>query len=330
MSAPDISIAGTLEGWRAPEKRGLCMRVFVTGASGWIGSAVVPELINAGHTVIGLARSEASADAISAAGAEVLRGSLEDLDHLHEGAAKADGVIHLGFIHDFHDYEAANQTDRQAIATMGAALQGSDRPLVIASGVATTAQGREAREDDPPAPDFPRSAAATMTLALAGNGVRSAVVRLPPTTHGRGDHGFIPTIITIARQKSVAGYIADGSNVWPAVHRSDAARVFRLALEQAPAGSVWHAVGEEGVPTRTIAEVIGRHLGVPVESIAPDHAGGHFGWMGVFWAMDVPAASALTRERLGWQPTGPGLIEDLEQGHYVQTAQRSTAGPAGS
>jgi nucleoside-diphosphate-sugar epimerase len=298
------------------------MRVFVTGASGWVGSAVLPELMSAGHEVVGLARSPGSAEAVAAAGAEVQLGSLEDLDGLHEGAAKSDGVIHLGFVHDFTHYEAANEIDRQAIATMGAALAGSDRPLVVVSGVATTARGRPACEDDPPAPDFPRSAATTLTLGLARDGVRATVVRLPPTTHGRGDNGFIPTIIGVARAHGVSGYVGDGSNVWSAVHRSDAARVFRLALEQAPAGSVWHAVGETGVPTRAIAELIGRHVGVPVASVAPDAAAGHFGWIGAFWALDAPAVSALTGERLGWQPTGPGLIEDLEQGHYFERPSR--------
>jgi nucleoside-diphosphate-sugar epimerase len=294
------------------------MRVFVTGASGWVGSAVVPELMDAGHHVVGLARSDASADALAAAGAEVHRGSLEDLDSLRAGASKSDGVIHLAFIHDFQQYEAANETDRHAIQAMGDALEGSDRPLLIASGVATTAAGRPATENDPAAPDFPRSAAAAMTLALAEKGVRSSVVRLPPTTHGRGDNGFIHTVIGMAREKGVSGHVGDGSNVWPAVHRSDAARLFRLALEQAPAGSVWHAVADEGVPTRAIAEVIGRHLEIPVVAIAPEDAVDHFGWMGIFWAIDVPASSELTRERLGWQPTGPGLIEDLDQGHYFQ------------
>jgi nucleoside-diphosphate-sugar epimerase len=226
----------------------------------------------------------------------------------------------LAFIHDFSNYEAANQTDRQAIAAMGTVLEGSDRPFVIASGVATTAQGRPATENDPPAPDFPRTPSATMTVALAQRGVRSSVVRLPPTTHGRGDNGFLATLIGIARDKGVSGYIGEGSNVWPAVHRSDAARLFRLALEQAPAGSVWHAIGDEGVPTRTIAAVIGRHLDIPVTSIAPEGAAGHFGWMGVFWALSAPASSELTRARLGWLPTGPGLVEDLEQGHYFQKA----------
>jgi nucleoside-diphosphate-sugar epimerase len=296
------------------------MRVFVTGASGWVGSAVVPELITAGHDVVGLARSDASADALELAGAEVHRGSLDDLDTLRDGAAKSDGVIHLAFVHDFAQYEAANETDRRAIAAMGEALEGSQRPLVIASGVATTAVGRAATEDDPAAPAFPRSRAAEMTLALADKGVRSSVVRLPPTTHGRGDHGFIATIVGVARDKSVAGYIGDGSNVWPAVHRSDAARVFRLALEDAPAGSVYHAVRDEGVPTRTIAEVIGRHLGVPAVSIAAEDAPAHFGWIATFWGIDVPTSNLLTRERLHWEPTGPGLIDDLEEGHYFGAA----------
>jgi nucleoside-diphosphate-sugar epimerase len=292
------------------------MRVFVTGASGWVGSAVVPELIDAGHHVVGLARSDASARALAAAGAEVQRGSLEDLDSLREGADKADGVIHLAFIHDFEQYEAANRADREAIAAMGAVLEGSERPLVIASGVATTARGRPATEEDPPASDFPRSQAATMTVALAERGVRTSVVRLPPTVHGQGDNGFTAMLIAIAREKGVAGYIGDGANVWPAVHRSDAARVFKLSLEQAAPGSVWHAVGEHGVPTRTIAEVMGRQLHLPVGSIAPAEAGAHFGWIGLIWGLNAPTSSELTQEALRWRPTGPGLIEDLEAGHY--------------
>ncbi|HEX4865968.1 MAG TPA: SDR family oxidoreductase [Acidimicrobiales bacterium] len=322
MSATDIARWEGRNG-PVPERRlgGLFMRVFVTGASGWVGSAVVPELINAGHEVVGLARSDQSAEALSAAGAEVHRGSLEDLESLHEGAAKSDGVIHLAFIHDFSQYEAANQADRWAIEAMGSALEGSDRPLVIASGVATTARGRPATENDPAAPDFPRSAAAAMTLALADKGVRSSVVRLAPTTHGRGDSGFVATVINIAREKGVSGYVGEGSNRWPAVHRSDAARVFRLSLEQAPAGSVWHAVAEEGIPTRSIAEVIGRHLDLPIVSIPGDRAGEHFGWMGMFWGgIDVRVSSDLTRQRLGWEPTGPLLIEDLEERHYFHTS----------
>jgi nucleoside-diphosphate-sugar epimerase len=297
---------------------GLYMRVFVTGASGWIGSAVVPELIEAGHDVVGLARSDASADALRAAGAEVLHGSLEDLDSLQAGAAKADGVIHLAFIHDFSQYEAANQTDRQAIETLGAALEGSDRPLVIASGVAARTEGPAATEHDPSDPEFPRSAASDLTVALAERGVRSGVVRLPPTVHGRGDHGFVSWLIDIARQKGVSGYVGDGSNRWPAVHRLDAAHLYRLALEQAPPGSVLHAVAEEGVSTRTIAEVIGRHLDVPVGSITPEDALEHFGFLGLIWGADLPTSSALTQAQMNWRPTKPGLIEDLEQGHYFQ------------
>jgi nucleoside-diphosphate-sugar epimerase len=300
------------------------MRVFVTGASGWVGSAVVPELTEAGHHVVGLARSEQSAEALAATGVEVLRGSLQDLDILNEGAAKSDGVIHLAFVHDFDHYDASNQTDRAAIATMGAALEGSDRPLVIASGVATTAQGRPATENDPSAPEFPRSPAGAKTHALAEQGVRSSVVRLPPTVHGSGDAGFVPMLIGIARDKGVSGYVGNGDNVWPAVHRVDAARVFRLALELAPPGSVWHAVGDQGVPTRAIAEVMSRHLGLPVRSIAPEGAAAHFGWLGVFWGADVPTSSTLTQERLGWRPAGPGLMEDFEAGHYFRAATPAT------
>ena len=292
------------------------MRVFVTGASGWVGSAVVPELIDAGHHVVGLARSDASAQALESAGAEVRRGSLEDIDSLRAGAADSDGVIHLAFIHDFNNYDDANQTDRHAIEAMGAVLEGSHRPLVIASGVATTAVGRPAREDDPPAPEFPRSEASTITVGLAARGVRSAVVRLPPTVHGRGDEGFIKMLIEIARQTGVSGYVGDGSNRWPAVHRSDAARVFHLALEQARAGAVYHAVGEEGVVTRAIADTIGRHLNVPVEPVPAEDAMSHFGWIGLIWAVDVPTASAWTRAHLGWNPTGVSLLDDVEAGHY--------------
>jgi nucleoside-diphosphate-sugar epimerase len=294
------------------------MRVFVTGASGWIGSAVVPELMQAGHHVVGLARSDAPADSLAAAGAEVHRGSLEDLDSLQAGAAKADGVIHLAFIHDFSQYEAAVRADQRAINALGAELEGSDRPLVIASGVAVVTSNAVATEDDPPAPDFPRTPAAMATLALAERGVRPSVVRLPPSVHGRGDDGFVPTLINIARLRGRSGYIGDGANRWPAVHRNDAARLFRLALEQAPAGSVLHAVTDEGVPTRSIAEVIGRHLELPVVSVPPEQAAQHFSWLGRFFAIDAPTSSQLTKERLGWKPTEPGLIEDLGEGHYFE------------
>ncbi len=295
------------------------MRVFVTGASGFIGSAVVPELIAAGHSVVGLARSEASAQAVAAAGAEVHRGDLDDLDGLRAGAAGSDGVIHLGFIHDFDNYEAALRTDFNAIDAIGKALEGSGRPLVIASGTLGTAPGRLATEEMPYDPKVhPRSATAVFALGLVPRGVRVAMMRLAPTVHGEGDHGFVKTLIGVAREKGVSGYIGDGANRWNAVHRLDAARLFRLALEKAPAGSVLHAVADESVPARTLAEIIGKQLGVPSAPIKADAAAAHFGWIARFFAMDQPASSALTRERMGWTPTHPGLVEDLEAGHYFR------------
>ena len=291
------------------------MRVFVTGASGWIGSAVVPELTGAGHQVLGLARSDPSAAAIAAAGAEVLRGDLNDLDALRTGAASSDGVIHLAFIHDFTDVQASVAADRRAIETMGAALEGTGKSLVIASGTPALA-GRVATERDGPAPGSAmagRAANAQAALGMAALGIRSAVVGLPRTVHGDGDrHGFIARLITIARDTGVSGYVGDGSSRWPAVHVADAAHLFRLAVEQAPAGSRLHAVGDEGVPTRDIAEVIGRHLNLPTASVPA----GDFGWLGQILAVDQPASSTLTRELLGWRPVQPGLIEDLDKGHY--------------
>jgi nucleoside-diphosphate-sugar epimerase len=291
------------------------MRVFVTGASGWIGSAVVPELIGAGHQVLGLARSDSSAAAVAAAGAEVLRGDLDDLDALRGGAAGSDGVIHLAFIHDFTQFEDSIAADRRAIETMGAVLEGSGKPLVIASGTPAV-PGRVATERDEPAASGPlaaRAATARAALGMAARGVRSSVMGLPRTVHGDGDHhGFIARLIGIARDKGVSGYVGDGSNRWPAVHVLDAAHLFRLAVEHAPAGSRLHAVGDEGVPLRDIAEVIARHLNLPTASVPA----GDFGWLGQVLAVDQPASGALTRELLGWRPVQPGLIEDLDKGHY--------------
>jgi nucleoside-diphosphate-sugar epimerase len=299
------------------------MRVFVTGASGFIGSAVVQELRGAGHEVVGLSRSDSSAEALVAAGAEIHRGSLEDLDSLRTGAAAADGVIHLGYIHDFSKIEDNVRVDRSAIETFGAVLAASDRPLVIANGTLfLSSAGQPATETDTGDPTDDavggRRRNEQLVLSLADRGVRSASVRLTPTVHGEGDHGFVPIIIGVAREKGVSGFLGDGSSRWPAVHRVDAARLFRLALEKAPAGAVLHGVAEEGIPTREIADVIGQHLGVPVESISPGSAVEHFGFLGAILGLDSPASSVLTRERYAWQPQQPGLIDDLNQGHYFE------------
>lgn len=288
------------------------MRVFVTGATGFIGSAIVQELLGAGHQVLGLARSDAGAAAISAAGAEVHRGSLEDVESLRSGAAASDGVIHTAFIHDFSNYAASTAADRRAVETIGAALAGSGRPFIVTSGTAGLTAGQMGTEEeeagDPNSPAALRLLAEGLTLALAEQNVRALVMRLPPSVHGDGDPGFVPRLIAIAREKGVVAYIGDGLNRWPAVHRLDVARLYRLALEKAPAGTRIHGVAEEGVPTREIAEVIGRRLNLPVVSVPAENAGEHFGWLGHFFAIDNPTSSVLTRVRLGWRPVQPGLI----------------------
>ncbi|MDT0465386.1 SDR family oxidoreductase [Streptomyces gibsoniae] len=287
------------------------MRVFVTGASGFIGSALVSDLIDAGHHVLALARSDASAAALSAAGAEVRRGTIEDLDVLRAAAAEAEGVVHLAFNHDFSQHEAAARAELAAVEAFGGALEGSGRPLVVASGGPVGSE-----QDTPPASGSPRIAGAQAALALAERGVRSSVVRLAPTVHDDSACGLVQQLVATARQKGVSGYLGDGANRWPSVHRLDAARLFRLALEKAPAGSVLHGVGEEGVTIRAVAEVIGRHLDVPVTVVAAEDAAAHFGFLARILGNDMPASNALTRELLGWQPARPTLLEDLDRGHY--------------
>lgn len=297
------------------------MRVFVTGATGFIGSAVVQELLGAGHQVLGLARSAGSAEALAAAGAEVHRGSLDDLGGLHAAAAASDGVVHLAFKHEeafSGDFQGAADADLRTIKALGEALAGSGKPLVIASGVSNWRPGRVLTEADPgdASTGGPRVEAEGALIAMAERGVCASAVRLAPTVHGDGDRGFVPALVNIARERGVAAYVGDGLNRWPAVHRLDAAQLFRLALEGAPAGSRLHAVAEEGVPFRLIAEAVGRQLGVPAASIDAGDAGEHFGFLAFVAGSDVPASSALTRTLLGWKPTQPGLLGDLEHGSY--------------
>jgi nucleoside-diphosphate-sugar epimerase len=294
------------------------MRVFITGASGWIGSASTDELLAAGHEVVGMARSDSSAAALTAKGATVQRGDLDDLDSLRAGAEGVDAVIHLANKHDFANQATSNLAERNAVETLGDALEGSNRILLIASGVPGR-HGRPGLETDISTNiglESPRGGSEHLALSYAERGVIAGAVRFAPTVHGAGDHGFMATLTQIARDKGIAGYPADGTNRWPAVHRSDAARLVRLGLEQAAPGAVLHAMGEEGIPTRTIAEAIGRGLNLPVQSIAPDDIQSHFGWIGMFFSWDIPTSSTLTQERYGWTPTGPTLIEDLDAGVY--------------
>ncbi len=294
------------------------MKIFLTGATGFIGSAIVPELIKAGHQVLGLTRSAAGAHSLIAAGAEVHRGDLQDLASLRSGAAASDGVIHTAFIHDFSKFKENCEIDKQAIEALGSVLAGSDRPLIVSTGTAgAAAPGQVATEDHVVPPDLPFPRVSEQT-ALSLKGVNASVMRLPQV-HDTIKQGLITYLIAVAREKGVSAYAGDGRNRWAAAHVSDVARLYRLAIEKHEAGAKYHAVGEEGVPMRDIAETIGRGLKVPVASLSPEKAAAHFGWLAMFAGLDMPASSALTQQRLGWRTTGPGLIADLEKMRYFET-----------
>jgi nucleoside-diphosphate-sugar epimerase len=293
------------------------MKIFVTGATGWVGSVTVNDLIAAGHQVLGLTRSEAGAKALAASGAEIHHGSLQDLESLKSGAAQSDGVIHLAFNHDFTQIEANSADDYRAIKTIGAVLEGSTRPFLITSGVALLAPGRVATETDIQPTDIPFPRKSELAAdELAQRGVHATTVRLAPSVHGHGDHGFVPILIQIAREKGISAYVGEGQNRWPAIHRLDAARIFRLAIEHGAAGGPFHAIAEEGVPFKNIAEIIGRRLNIPVVSISPEQAAAHFGWFAMFAAIDAPASSTRTRATLGWHPEHPTLLADLDHSAY--------------
>ncbi|WP_036172452.1 SDR family oxidoreductase [Massilia sp. 9096] len=294
------------------------MRVFVTGANGWVGSSVVKELLGAGHTVTGMVRSSAGAATVEAAGAAVVCADLDDLVAMRRAAGAADGVIHTAFNHDFSNFAKGCEQDRRAIEALGSALKGTTKPLVVTSGLALLASGRPALESDrPPAPGphYPRASEAAAD-ALVALGVHASVVRLAPSVHGTGDHGFVPMLINLAKEKGSAAYIGEGANRWAGVHRLDAARLFRLALEHGGIGERWHAVQDEGVPLRDIAAVIARRLEVPLAPLTPEQAQDHFGWMAPFAGIEMAASSARTREALGWAPRERTLLEDIEQGGY--------------
>jgi nucleoside-diphosphate-sugar epimerase len=295
------------------------MRVFVTGATGFVGAAVVQELIAAGHQVLGLTRSDAGAKSLLAVGAQVHRGDLQDLDSLRRGAAATDGVIHTAFNHDFSRFKANCETDRQVIEALGSALVGSDRPLIITSAVGILPSGGVGTEETMPASGpaaHPRSASEEAADSVAARGVRVSAVRLAASVHGDGDHAFVPLLIGLARQKGVSAYVGDGLNRWPAVHRLDAAQLYRLVLENGRAGARYHGVAEAGITLRDVAHVIGRRLNVPAVAMSGEEAANHFGWFVHFAAMDMPASSKQTQERLGWQPKQPGLMADLDGGNY--------------